>query len=213
MSEISSTTRKVFTFLQNHWQRHGVSPSSREIQEALHFRSQTAAMNHLRKLISLGWIRPIAGRGRTRGWIPQPTAIAEPAPVGQPSGSRYLLPLLGSIAAGLPESNADQSEELLAIDLDGLSLPRGGRYFGLRVRGDSMIGAHIMPGDIVVMEFRPPRHRDIVAALIDGETTLKRLLMQKGQPFLQAENPAYPSLIPARELVIQGVLVALLRQY
>ena len=74
-----------------------------------------------------------------------------------------------------------------------------------------MIDAHICNGDTVILEFREPRKGDIVAALIDGETTLKRYLVAKGRPFLRAENPNYPDLIPAQELIIQGVLIALLR--
>jgi repressor LexA len=214
MSTPSPRSQAIYEFLRSYWEETGTSPSSREIQEAFGFRSQTAAMNHLRQLTQSGWVRPLAGRGRTRGWAPaHQENPPRPATESFPPPARYQLPILGSIAAGFPEANLEQSEEFIPIDLEGLALPNGGKFFGLKVRGDSMIGAHIQPGDIVVMEFRPPKHRDIVAALIDGETTLKRLLMQKGRPFLRAENPAYPSLIPAQELVIQGVLVALLRQY
>ena len=74
-----------------------------------------------------------------------------------------------------------------------------------------MRDAAIVEGDVVIMEFCEPRHGDIVAALIDGDVTLKRYLVKKGRPFLRAENPAYPDLIPAQELVIQGVFRALLR--
>ena len=72
-------------------------------------------------------------------------------------------------------------------------------------------GAGILSGDVVVLEFREPRNGEVVAALIDGETTLKRYVVQRGKPFLKAENPRFPNLIPAQELVIQGVQVALLR--
>ena len=85
------------------------------------------------------------------------------------------------------------------------------RTFALQVRGDSMKDAAIVEGDVVIMEFCEPRSGDIVAALIDGETTLKRYLVQRGKPFLRAENPKYPDLIPAQELVIQGVFRALIR--
>ena len=74
-----------------------------------------------------------------------------------------------------------------------------------------MVNAGIHEGDTVILEFKEPRNNDIVAALIDGETTLKRYLSQQGKPFLRAENPKYPDLIPARELVIQGVMIALFR--
>jgi repressor LexA len=85
--------------------------------------------------------------------------------------------------------------------------------FALRVRGDSMIGAHILDGDIVILEDRKEvQNGDIVAALIDGETSLKRYVVDHGRPYLKAENPRYPDLVPARELKIQGVMVSLLRK-
>ena len=76
-----------------------------------------------------------------------------------------------------------------------------------------MIGRHILNGDIVVLEHgMSPRAGDVVAALIDNESTLKTYLIQRGKPFLRAENPRYPDLIPAQELVIQGVMKALIRK-
>jgi len=80
------------------------------------------------------------------------------------------------------------------------------------VRGESMIDAQIADGDTVVLEERPARDGDIVAALIDGEVTLKRLVVQRGRSYLKAENPAYPDLEPAQELAIQGVMVGLIRK-
>jgi repressor LexA len=75
-----------------------------------------------------------------------------------------------------------------------------------------MIDAHIVDGDLVILELRPPHHGAIVAALIDGEATLKRYLVRDGKPFLKAENPRYKELVPAEELVIQGVLRAVIRK-
>jgi repressor LexA len=76
-----------------------------------------------------------------------------------------------------------------------------------------MIGRHILAGDIVVLEHGPePRDGQIVAALVDGETTLKTFLRRNGKPYLKAENPRYPDLIPAEELVIQGIFRALVRK-
>jgi repressor LexA len=76
-----------------------------------------------------------------------------------------------------------------------------------------MIGRHILDGDIVVLEHGPePRHGEIVAALIDGESTLKTFLKKSGKPYLKAENPKYPNLVPAQELMIQGVFKALIRK-
>jgi repressor LexA len=77
-----------------------------------------------------------------------------------------------------------------------------------------MIDAHILDGDIVILEDRKDvQSGDIVAALIDGETTLKRYVTDHGRPYLKAENANYPDLIPARELLIQGVMVSLVRKH
>ena len=76
-----------------------------------------------------------------------------------------------------------------------------------------MIEAHILDGDIVILEDRQTaKNGDIVAALIDGETTLKRYVTERGGPYLKAENPRFPDLIPARELRIQGVMTSLVRK-
>jgi repressor LexA len=76
-----------------------------------------------------------------------------------------------------------------------------------------MIGAHIVDGDIVVLEdTKEVQDGDIVAAVIDGETSLKRYVVERGRPYLKAENPRYPDLVPARELKIQGVMVSLIRK-
>jgi repressor LexA len=76
-----------------------------------------------------------------------------------------------------------------------------------------MVGAHILDGDIVILEDRKTaKNGDIVAALIDGETTLKRYVTARGRPYLKAENPKFPNLIPARELRIQGVMTSLVRK-
>jgi SOS-response transcriptional repressor LexA len=124
---------------------------------------------------------------------------------------RHQVPLLGSIIAGRPEMQEGRMEACIDIDPTALRLPKNARTFALKVRGDSMRNAAILEGDIVIMEFREAKHGDIVAALIDGETTLKRFVVQNGVPYLRASNPKYPDLIPAQELVIQGVLIALLR--
>ena len=111
----------------------------------------------------------------------------------------------------MPTTADPTADGQLAIDAALLGVSEGAATFALRVRGESMIDAHIMPGDYAVFEKREARDGDIVAALIDGETTLKRYVVERGKPFLRAENADYPDLIPAQELIIQGVLIALLR--
>ena len=86
------------------------------------------------------------------------------------------------------------------------------RSFALQVRGDSMVDAEIYEGDMVVVEPRDPRDGDIVAALIDGETTLKRYIKKGNEPpYLKAENKFYPELYPVNELTVQGVAKAVVR--
>jgi len=126
-------------------------------------------------------------------------------------GSLLAVPVLGSIPAGRPVAEGQPLDACSSIDPDMLRLPKGTRVFAVRVRGDSMKDAGIHEGDFVFLEFRDPKNGDIVAALIDGECTLKRYVMHRGRPFLKAENENYPALIPAQELVIQGVQVAVLR--
>ncbi len=121
------------------------------------------------------------------------------------------IPIYGTIPAGLPADERQEPDGCISVDVETLRLPKGARVFALKVRGESMIGAGILSGDVVVLEFREPRNGEVVAALIDGETTLKRYVVQRGKPFLKAENPRFQNLIPAQELVIQGVQVGLLR--
>jgi repressor LexA len=197
---LTDRQREMLEFLRSYQRQHGVMPSTRDIQKAFGFSSQTAAMSHLRALEKKGAIQRLAGLARAVVF-PQDRDRAEIVDV----------PVYGHIPAGLAADAEQQTEGCISVDINTLGIPRNAKTFALKVRGDSMTGAHILHGDIVILEVREPRPRDIVAALIDGETTLKRYLTKNGQPFLKAENPEYPDLIPAQELVIQGVMITLIR--
>jgi repressor LexA len=124
------------------------------------------------------------------------------------------IPIYGSIAAGYPDG-VEQGDAVgrIQIDTQTLGLRQSRKAFALRVRGDSMVDAGIFDGDTVVLDPRPPRHNDIVAALIDGETTLKRFMSPPHcPPYLKAENVAYPELYPVDELIVQGVAQAVVRR-
>ena len=123
------------------------------------------------------------------------------------------VPIYGHIPAGMATLTEQDIEGHVSLDTRSANVSRNRGMFALRVRGDSMIGAHIVDGDVVILEqSKDVHHGDIVAALIDGETTLKRYVVEHGRPYLKAENPRYPDLIPARELKIQGVMVSLVRK-
>lgn len=192
--------QQVLDFIREQQRMSGVVPSMREIKEHFGFASETAAVGHVQALERKGVLQRQPGKRRA--------LVLHDARCG----IRMLdIPIFGTIPAGLPLDQQQENEGCLSIDLDTIKLPRGSRVFALKVRGDSMINAGIFDGDIVVLEFREARNGDIVAALIDGETTLKRYVVQRGRPFLKAENSRYKTLIPAQELVIQGVQVALFR--
>ncbi len=191
---------QLLNFLRDHQREHGVMPSTREIQRYFGFASQTAAMSHLRALEKKGVIQRYAGKAR---------AVVFPGDLDRPEVMN--IPVYGDIPAGYAADTQQRSNGCISVDLATLGVPRSARTFALKVRGDSMIGAHIIDGDHVVLEVKEPNPRDIVAALIDGESTLKRYIVRNGLPYLRAENPAFPDLIPVTELVIQGVMIALIR--
>lgn len=193
--------QEILDYLKSAQRKTGVMPSTREIQHYFGFASQTAAMSHLRALERKGVIQRLPGKAR---------AVVFPEELDREE--IVDIPVYGQIAAGMASEVEQERQGCISIDIASLGIPRSARTFALKVRGDSMIDAHICSGDTVILEFREPRDHDIVAALIDGETTLKRFVVNKGKPFLHAENHDYPDLIPARELIIQGVMVALLRK-
>jgi repressor LexA len=193
--------QEILDFLQREMNRTGIMPTTRDIQVHFNFASQTASVHHLRALERKGAIQRLAGKAR---------AVSLPSVIGRANITD--IPIYGRIAAGMPDGAASQEiEGRISIDAAALGLRPRASSFALRVRGDSMIDAHIVDGDTAILEAREPESGDIVAALIDGETTLKRYLVQNGSPFLRAENERYPDLIPGQELVIQGVLIGLLR--
>ena len=198
---LTNRQQQVLEFIAAAQHKSGVTPSTREIQEHFGFASQTAAVNHLRALERKGVLQRHAGKARAMALVS--TLNRDPI---------IDIPIYGSIAAGFAELAEESRDGVLSMDTRAVGLASTARAFALKVRGDSMVGAQINDGDLVVLEQRGAKNNDIVAALIDGETTLKRLVVEKGKTFLKAENPKYPDLIPLTELSVQGVMVALVRK-
>jgi repressor LexA len=122
------------------------------------------------------------------------------------------IPIRGEVSAGHPVRSEETELGCIEVDLASIGIAPNARTFALKVRGNSMIGAHILDGDTIVLELKPPNDGAVVAALVDGDSTLKRYFMRQGRPFLRSENPKFPDVIPAAELVIQGVMVAVFRR-
>lgn len=201
---LTDRQREVLDFIQHCREAGGASPSLREIARHFGFRSMKAAADHVTALRRKGALSGPAGRARSLSVVHPLQSLRRPI---------ANIPLLGSIPAGFAQGREQEAEGCVSVDIETLGIRPSARTFALQVRGDSMIGKHILDRDVVVLEHgMTPRPGDVVAALIDNESTLKTFLLQRGKPFLRAENPKYPDLIPATELVIQGVMVALIRK-
>jgi repressor LexA len=197
---LTGRQKNVLDFIQREQREKGITPSTREIQSHFGFASQTSVMQYIAALERKGFIARHARKARALITPVQKVRITD-------------VPIYGQIPAGMSALTEQAIEGHVSLDTRSANVSRNRGTFALRVRGDSMIGAHIVDGDIVILEESKEVHNgDIVAALIDGETTLKRYVTERGRPYLKAENPDYPDLIPARELKIQGVMVSLVRK-
>ncbi|HOC54377.1 MAG TPA: transcriptional repressor LexA [Verrucomicrobiota bacterium] len=207
MNELTERQQQILGFIQGKQDSAGLTPTLREIAAHFRFRSPNAALAHVQALMAKGFLKNLPGRARSL------QVVAPNAPKSRFRPRVVSVPIYGSIPAGLPEDTAQEEEGCVLMDVDTLGIKPTARTFGLKVRGDSMIGKNIVDGDIAIIEHGvQPRTGDVVAALIDGQVTIKTFLMQRGKPYLRAENPRYPNLIPQEELQIQGVMVALVRK-
>ena len=197
---LTDRQKAIFDFILDFRRTAGCSPSIPEIQKHFKIASPNGVAGHLLALENKGVIR------RSRRGSRQIDLVDQPPPT-------ITVPLYGQIPAGPPQQfSATRPESWLSLDEQSLGFKPKDGCFALTVRGDSMKDAGILTGDTVVIEPTPsPNAGQIVVALIDGESTLKRLVRLKGRWFLKAENIAYPELIPRSELVIQGVVRTVIR--
>jgi repressor LexA len=197
---LTERQRNILDFIQREQREKGITPSTREIQRHFGFASQTSVMQYIAALERKGFLDRHARKAR---------ALITPAMKIRITD----VPIYGQIPAGMSALTEQTIEGHVSLDTRSANVSKNRGTFALRVQGNSMVGAHIIDGDIVILEDHKEVHNgDIVAALIDGETTLKRYVVEHGRPYLKAENPRYPNLIPARELKIQGVMVSLVRK-
>jgi repressor LexA len=201
---LTERQREILEFIHASHHSHGEIPSLREIARHFGFLSMTAAMDHVRALRRKGFLEHNPRKARAHRVV---------SPLERHRNAVVDIPVFGTIPAGFAETAYQKAEGCISVDVATLGIKPTARTFALQVRGDSMIGKHIADGDYAVFEHGvTPRPGDVVAALIDNESTLKTFVIENGKPCLRAENPRYPKLIPAGELVIQGVMVALIRR-
>lgn len=194
----------VFRIIERQCSLGEPAPTFREIGHELGIPNVSAVAKHVTALRRKGLLDALDGKSRSLRVI---------SPLRSLRSAVAHIPIFGSIPAGFAQDREQSAEGCISADVETLGFKPGRNTFALRVAGDSMVGRHIVDGDIVVLEHGPePGHGDIVAALIDGESTLKTFLLTSGKAFLKAENPKYPNLIPAEELMIQGVFKTLIRR-
>jgi repressor LexA len=203
--ELTQRQREVLDFIEVTRSREGHSPTLREIARHFGFRSPKAAADHVRALQRKGILSAAAGKARALRVLSPWEKISHPV---------AHIPIYGQISAGFAQERQQEAKGCISVDVGTIGIQPSSQAFALKVRGDSMIGKGILDGDYAIVEAeRTPRTGDVVAALIDSENTLKTFVTDKGHAMLRAENPDYPQLFPVHELTIQGVLVALVRQY
>ena len=209
MNDLTVRQQEILGYLSLHQNEFGTWPSFREIKAHFGFNSTNAVMGHIRALERKGYLSRVPGQARTF----RINLALDDESVPEESLDVVDIPVYGHIAAGYPDGVEPAGAiGRLQIDAQTAGIRRSRRNFALRVRGESMVGVGIFDGDTVVIEQSAPNDGDIVAALIDGETTLKRFINRPNEsPYLKAENPNYPELYPIAELVVQGVARAVVR--
>lgn len=192
MSRSGSMREQVYDFLTEYVSLRGYPPTVREICAATGLRSTASVHYHLQALAREGRIDLEENKNR---------AISLPV-----SRERGMVPLVGTVAAGRPILAVEQIEGYIPWD-------RAEGLFALRVKGDSMIEAGILPGDkVIVQPQQTADNGDIVVALLEDEATVKRLSRKNGRVWLLPENPAYAP-IDGTEAVILGRVKGVVREY
>jgi repressor LexA len=200
MTSLTNRQRQVYDFLATYLTANGYPPTLQEIAGHLQVSGNLGVLRHLKALEREGLITRNPG---------SPRSIAL---VGHAGHGSMLLPLIGTVRAGLPELAMEEIEEHIAVDS---ALVKSRDSFLLRVKGDSMIEAHIVAGDLAVV--RPQataENGEIVVALIDGEATLKRFFHEGDRIRLQPENASLEPIVVAadtQELTIVGKVTGLCR--
>lgn len=181
MTRLTPRQQQVYDFIVSHLSSHGYPPTLQEIAAHLHVSGNLGILRHLRALEQKGLVEREAGS--SRGIRLPHLQAAKP----------MVLPLLGTVRAGLPQLAVEEADEHVCVDSTLVKSPDS---FLLRVQGDSMIEAHILAGDLAVVRPQPDADNgEIVVALIDGEATLKRFYREGEEVRLKPENRAMKPLI------------------
>lgn len=200
---IGATRERVFHFVRERLLA-GDPPTVRDVQNVFGFRTPQTARYHLEKLVAEG--RLLAARGKARGYrlLKQ---IDVPSPV-------QWVPVLGRVQAGHLTTATEELDGYVPMPAgsDRRDLRSNDELFALRVQGESMTGAGIFPGDMVIVRRQPTADSGaLVVALVDDEATVKRLRLRDGQVELHPENPAFDPILTDREVTLLGKVIEVRR--
>lgn len=205
MSEhLTDKQEAVLKFIGEYQMAHGKSPTLREMREHFQVSSDNSVLKHLKALEEKGFIK--------KDDTPRGIKLLESIKNRLTSTTGMKLPILGFIPAGGPVVTEEYVNGWMQVG-DDLA-KNADDYFLLQVTGESMIDAGIFEGDLVIVNSKKEsKDGDIVVALVDNANTLKRLIKKDGKLYLKAENKDYGDIYPVGELLIQGVVTSLIRQY
>ncbi|MGI6180998.1 MAG: transcriptional repressor LexA [Agathobaculum sp.] len=196
MKKISAKQQRILDYISAFSLEHGYPPSVREICAEMDLRSPSTVHAHLKKLQEAGYLEPTDHKSRAL------TPVSGPAMVPR-------VPILGRVTAGLPILAVEEHTGYVPFE----PAASGGEYYALRIRGDSMTGAAILDGDLVIVRRDvQARNGDIVIALLEDEATCKTLHITRDGVWLMPENPNY-SPIDGTGCQILGVVKAVYREY
>ncbi|MET7374805.1 MULTISPECIES: transcriptional repressor LexA [Micromonospora] len=206
--DLTARQRRILEFIRNWVERHGYPPSVREIGEAVGLVSPSSVAYQLKELEKKGFLRRDPNRPRAVDVRAPSEAIDDELSRAQRPTPAYV-PMLGRIAAGGPILAEQAVEDIFPLPRE---LVGEGEVFMLQVKGDSMLDAAICDGDWVVVRQQPTADSgEIVAAMLDGEATVKTYRRRDGHVWLMPQNPAFDP-IPGDDATIMGRVVAVLRR-
>ena len=210
-NKMTRKQQEIYDFIAAFITEHSYPPSVREICDGVGLRSPSTVHFHLQNMEEKGFLaKDGKARALTLAQTAEKAAAAPAEPVyEEPDIPAGRVPIVGTVAAGTPILAQECIEDYLTFDTNG----RDGEYFALRVRGESMLNAGILPDDLVVVHQQREAHNgEIVVALIEDEATVKRLQRRNGEVWLLPENDAYEP-IDGRYASILGKVSAVVRTY
>lgn len=199
---LTDRQKEIMGIIAQHIKEKSYAPTYQELANILNIKSKYAILKHIDSLVAKGYLEKDSSARALRIVHPD----FQPA-----TNNNYEVPLVGRVAAGYPILAQENVERYISIPR--AMIKSEGRYFALKVQGDSMINAGILENDLVIVHSANTAYsKDIIVALVEDEVTVKRLMKENGGTYLKAENQNYPDIYPAGDWSIQGKVVGLIRE-